>query len=324
MHSLGSKVPITNTNFKETYTQFLMNLAEKYNLDVEDYMILCQYLILQDRFEDANRIYGILKSKGLKHSNNTYGSGSLQLQFDYLTAYLDLELAFNICELYKEHPVKTWKLLFAEIRNLVTDSSNISQDYSSDPALSFSIKSDKLELNYQNIDTCVIKIYYHDLEILFSKNPFFNQDSKDFIYIKPNLEFTQRLTGNSLIIDLPNEAKRKALTVQIDYEDSSVMKTAFNSDLKTLVLDKNGLVKVADPSNSAKSTVYIKVFSVSYSGDVSFYKDGYTDVKGVFDYASLNYDKISEIEKFSILVSDEELGSVVFEVKPPKSYIKDL
>jgi hypothetical protein len=50
----------------------------------------------------------------------------------------------------------------------------------------------------------------------------------------------------------------------------------------------------------------------------SFYKDGYTDMRGSFDYARLNTDKLGGVDKFAILVvGDEGKGLVVRECGPP-------
>lgn len=54
--------------------------------------------------------------------------------------------------------------------------------------------------------------------------------------------------------------------------------------------------------------VYIKAFSKNNKGEVSFYKDGYTDLRGRFDYASINNENLSSIEKFSLFVMSDELG----------------
>ena len=54
--------------------------------------------------------------------------------------------------------------------------------------------------------------------------------------------------------------------------------------------------------------VYVKAFSKKTSGKVNFYKDGYTDLRGRFDYASLNTDKLAEVENFALFVMSEELG----------------
>jgi hypothetical protein len=39
-----------------------------------------------------------------------------------------------------------------------------------------------------------------------------------------------------------------------------------------------------------------------------FYKDGYTDLRGRFDYASLDPESLKTVEKFSIFVMSDELG----------------
>jgi hypothetical protein len=50
---------------------------------------------------------------------------------------------------------------------------------------------------------------------------------------------------------------------------------------------------------------------------ISFYKDGYTDVRGRFDYVSLSTDKLNSVERFSILILSETNGALVREAKKP-------
>ena len=61
----------------------------------------------------------------------------------------------------------------------------------------------------------------------------------------------------------------------------------------------------------------MKAFAKGKDGKVSFYKDGYTDLRGRFDYATLNSSNISNIEKFGIFVMSDEFGSLVKEAKAP-------
>ena len=53
-------------------------------------------------------------------------------------------------------------------------------------------------------------------------------------------------------------------------------------------------------------------------GSVAFYKDGYTDLRGRFDYVSLNTDELDRVAKFAILVLSDAKGAVVKEAAPPK------
>ncbi len=62
----------------------------------------------------------------------------------------------------------------------------------------------------------------------------------------------------------------------------------------------------------------MKCFAKTTDGKESFYKDGYTDLRGRFDYATLNSNNISNIKKYAILVMSDELGSLIKEVKAPE------
>ena len=61
----------------------------------------------------------------------------------------------------------------------------------------------------------------------------------------------------------------------------------------------------------------MKCFAKANSGKVSFYKDGYTDLRGRFDYATLNSNDISNIEKFAIFIMNDDFGSVIKEAQAP-------
>ena len=78
-------------------------------------------------------------------------------------------------------------------------------------------------------------------------------------------------------------------------------------------------VKVAsDKSGNPLPKVYVKVYARMKDGQVQFYKDGYTDLRGRFDYTSLNTNELEGVERFSILIMSEDAGAVVREAAPPK------
>jgi len=80
-----------------------------------------------------------------------------------------------------------------------------------------------------------------------------------------------------------------------------------------------GEVKVTDENCKPLTKVYVKCFAKTKSGVVNFYKDGYTDLRGRFDYATLNTNDASTIEKFSLFVTSDDLGSLIKEANPPTS-----
>ena len=64
--------------------------------------------------------------------------------------------------------------------------------------------------------------------------------------------------------------------------------------------------------------MYVKVYARMADGSVRFYKDGYTDLRGRFDYGSLSTNELDAVTKFAILVLSEEHGALVREADPPK------
>jgi hypothetical protein len=50
---------------------------------------------------------------------------------------------------------------------------------------------------------------------------------------------------------------------------------------------------------------------------VKFFKDGYTDLRGRFDYATLSGTSIGDIERFAIFIGHDEYGSMMKEASPP-------
>ena len=66
------------------------------------------------------------------------------------------------------------------------------------------------------------------------------------------------------------------------------------------------------------SKVYVKTFAQKKDDAVMFYKDGYTDLRGRFDYAAVHMsDSIKDIKKFSFFIMSEEHGSIIKEAVPP-------
>jgi hypothetical protein len=50
-----------------------------------------------------------------------------------------------------------------------------------------------------------------------------------------------------------------------------------------------------------------------------FFKDGYTDLRGRFDYVTKSQSNLSNINKFALFVLSEEHGSIIKEAKKPSS-----
>ena len=65
---------------------------------------------------------------------------------------------------------------------------------------------------------------------------------------------------------------------------------------------------------------YVKVYvELNNNNEVQFYKDGYTDLNGKFNYLALNTNQLKKAKKFYIYVSEEKQGAIIKECYPPKN-----
>ena len=62
---------------------------------------------------------------------------------------------------------------------------------------------------------------------------------------------------------------------------------------------------------------YVKVYAKLADGRVRFHKDGYTDLRGRFDYVSISGWDGAPVERYGILVMHEEAGATITELAPP-------
>ena len=106
---------------------------------------------------------------------------------------------------------------------------------------------------------------------------------------------------------------------------SEVIKTDTNdvedddkTDFRVRALKGINIMYCESIGGTAAAKVYVKVFARMQDGQIQFYKDGYTDLRGWFDYATLSTDALPQVQQFAILVLSEQDGAVVREVNPPK------
>jgi len=66
------------------------------------------------------------------------------------------------------------------------------------------------------------------------------------------------------------------------------------------------------------SKAYVKAYARQQDGSVKFFKDGYTDLRGRFDYSSLSTSDLDHVDRFALLVLSDDHGAVIQEAAPPK------
>ena len=160
-----------------------------------------------------------------------------------------------------------------------------------------------------------------DVELLFSRNPFVQQFSGQFSYIRPDLITQVALPEKSLIhtFALPQQFHSKNVFIEITGGGIKKSKAYYAHSLAVQTIENYGQVRVAHAETRKPiPKVYVKAYARMKDGRVRFYKDGYTDLRGRFDYASLSTNELDNVSRFSLLILDDTHGAVVREAVPPK------
>jgi hypothetical protein len=329
-HQLGKRRHILNDRFHAQYTRLLKILSYRRQLDDEDRMAVTYYLLLQDRVADALSFFRAVDPARL----------ATRLQYDYFRCYLDLytedhRVARRVAEKYKDYGVDRWRTRFAEvIAQLdeiegkgvkVVDSEDRTQAQTgladTEPSLDFTVEAKRVVLTYQNLETVTVRYYLMDVELLFSRQPFMQKYAGQFSYIQPNHVQEVRLPAKktAAAFDLPDRFHNRNVMVEITGRGVKKSEAYYSNALALRLIETYGQLKVADARTGRPlPKVYVKVYARMKNGRTRFYKDGYTDLRGRFDYTSLNTNELDHVQRFSILILSETAGAVIREAAPPK------
>ena len=65
--------------------------------------------------------------------------------------------------------------------------------------------------------------------------------------------------------------------------------------------------------------MYVKCFAKYKDDSVAFFRDGYTDLRGRFDYALSSANDITQVKQFAIFIYSEDHGAIIRECPPPSA-----
>ncbi len=190
-----------------------------------------------------------------------------------------------------------------------------------EPSFDFAVEAKKVKLKFQNLKNVRVNYYEMDIELLFSRNPFVQQFSGEFSFIRPNETAEVKLPEGKpdIEFDLPARFHNSNVMVEITSAGETKRQTYYSHALNVQTIENYGQVSVThEKSKKPLAKTYVKVYAKLGDGSVKFYKDGYTDIRGRFDYASINTGELDNVQRFSILILSEEHGAIVREAAPPK------
>ena len=329
-HQLGARRKILNNRFREQYQRFMKVLTYKPALNDEDKLAVVCYLTLQDRVAEALDWFGRLNRKAV----------SEQLQSDYLGACLalyrgEVETARSLAKAHADEGVTRWRNLFAQVLSQLDELSGAAASAAdkenrdqaqgalaaTEPALEMQVEAGQIRLDYRNLKGCTLNFYPMDIELLFSRSPFLQEGAAQFSFIRPVANQAVDLPAGkeSISVALPAEFHARNVMVEALAAGLRRSQAYYANTLKVQLIEAYGqLVVTAADSHKPVPATYVKVYEKTKAGEVKFFKDGYTDLRGRFDYASLNTNELDNAERLALLVLSPELGAVVREVAPPK------
>lgn len=329
-HQLGARRQILNTALAAQYQAFLNALTYQPRPDDDQLVAAAYYALLQDRTTE-----GLALLDRVEPSRVT---GHLQL--DYLRAYAalyrgELDHAHELASRWRNHEVDRWRKRFAALLAVldearggaaqVQDADSREQEQSrlaaQVPSFDFEIDGSAIRIHHQNLGSCTLSFYRMDIELLFSRAPFMKDESRRFSIVTPNHSEVVKLSDgqSTTTLELPH-AYRSANTI-VEIVGGSIRRSQANyaHDLAIQVIEPYGQLRVrVRASGQPLPRAYVKVYARKHGGAVSFYKDGYTDVRGAFDYASLSTDELDSVERFAMLVMTDEHGALIREAAPPQ------
>jgi hypothetical protein len=212
-----------------------------------------------------------------------------------------------------------------------------------EPSFDMAVEGGQLVLTYANVATASLRFYRMDIELLFSTTPFMAASSSaaaagggragvgKFSFVRPN---------SSVVVALPPVAAAASgklgefrMPVPPEFARSNVMVEAvaagvrrscpyFANNMRVAVTEAYGRVKVTAADTGAPlPRTYVKVYwregDRGAQAGGKFYKDGYTDIRGVFDYTALSTDELARVQRFALLVVSDAHGAAVREAAPP-------
>lgn len=329
-HRLGREQAILNDRFREQYRSFLKVLGYRPEIPADEALAVSGYLLLHDRVEAGLEWLARVDENAVAE----------RLQLDYLRAYAALyrgtvDEAAEIAGRYADHPVDRWRERFARVTEQVAEIRGAAvapaeggdrerqqeQLAAGEANFEFTTEGRRVTVDYRNLERLRVNYYEMDLEFLFSSNPFVSEDSGRFSLIRPNVTLLKELPAGetTLSFEIPERFASRNVLVEMVAGGQKRATAVYAHALSVRMVESFGRMEVkhAETGQPLPGT-YVKVYARFRDGGVRFFKDGYTDLRGNFDYISLSTDELDSVDRLSLLILSEEHGALVREADPPQ------
>jgi hypothetical protein len=130
---------------------------------------------------------------------------------------------------------------------------------------------------------------------------------------------TLKLPAGKTKLTVSDDLVKRNMLVEVSTAGKTKVALNIAGEMDVKVTENYGHLRVADAAaGKPLPKVYVKVYARLADGSVKFHKDGYTDVCGQFDYASVSTPERQPVERFAVLVLGDDRGAVIRGVAPPQ------
>jgi len=323
-------------NFDSTYHNYLLTaLVNSYNLfsmSVEDRMCATYYMILMNRTQDAQRVFNSIKNVPENNQLYDYMKG-------FLTVHSDAAGLMNLSTLTSKYLKSDnigpalrakWSALenfVGELRNskdfdneFMYESEESKRDRSE---VILAVEGDGTEktIVYKNLEGFTVKLYKIDIELMFSTAPF-AKTSLSYRYVEPTKTYPHITDKEAKVNSVPlsgviGEMKSDGAEnyiFEVISGDRCVNGSLMVNQLD-IQLSENQVRVLRKKAGTPVVKAYVKVYvQTANNSDGLFYKDGYTDLRGRFDFKTVATNALDSVTRFGILVKTISNGSDVIYV----------
>jgi hypothetical protein len=334
------EVDIGSTDYGEFYVDFMVHSAftstTLADMSMKDKLALTNYLLLRNLITKAKTLFESIDSKkaGKKYP----------MVYDYMSIYLNFHT--GKAEKLKAKAEKYAKMNLSKGQKAKWEQVLEQIDHRGDPSLSdamflkrqeqmkleamkphldfFPQEDGTLLIEHRNISEITVNFYRTELELMFSMYPF-QDENVSYKLMRPNMSETlEGMHDGTTAIGLPELLRAENTIVEMVTKTKEgtikVTKVAYDNQIDVTLSNAVGQVRVLhSETRQPICKAYVKVYAQNIRDrSIQFFKDGYTDIRGRFDYRTLSTDQLRGSKRLAILVSTEEYGSLIKEVEVPR------
>jgi len=166
-----------------------------------------------------------------------------------------------------------------------------------------------------------LEFWIMDLEMLFSVQPFaVTMDSYRFMQPNHIIDRVKLTGGSSTVVEIPRELHNCNSIIRLTWgvEGKEVVVNDYDNEIDVQVSSAIGEVRVVSTEEKTADEpvagAYCKVYSKNSDGSTQFYKDGYTDIRGRFNFKEISTSDKEKAVRFALLVTTK-LGSSKCEIE---------